>query len=391
MADPIVIIGAGLSGLAAALEIEAAGEEAVILEAADHVGGKLETTLFDDAYRLDRGFQVLLPAYPELQRVKSLLDDLELKSFNSGARLEMSDGPILIANPVTHPEHLLSTALGTYANVRDKFLVMKLQFELLQGEPDELLRSVTGSTRDYLQAYGFSENFVETFWMPFFCGIFLERELITAAGFFRYLMRMFASSAVAVPKLGIGELPKQMVRRLRKSEVRLSAAVRTIHGQTLELASGQKINARAIIAGTMGDTSSDATGPFGTVTSFWFSAPEAPFEGPWLSLNSLVPVESRLLNHVAVLSNVSRDYALKGDALICVSAICRRDQIDFEALLRQAERLYGGSVRAWQLLRTDEIKRPFRLYLDRMDLDTPSQQGAIASGRRHAIAALARL
>ncbi len=67
MADPIVIVGAGLSGLAAAIEIEAAGESTLILEQGDHVGGKLETTLIDDAYRLDRGFQVLLPAYGKFQ------------------------------------------------------------------------------------------------------------------------------------------------------------------------------------------------------------------------------------------------------------------------------------------------------------------------------------
>ena len=391
MSDPIIIIGAGLSGLAAALEIEAAGEEAIIFEATDRIGGKLETTLLNDNYRLDRGFQVLLPAYPELQRMQSLLDDLDLKSFNSGARLEMNDGPILMANPINHPEHFLSTALGSYASARDKFLVMKLQFQVRQGEPDELLRSANGSTREYLKTYGFSKNFVETFWMPFFGGIFLEKDLSTAAGFFRYLLRIFASSPVAVPRLGIGELPKQMLRRLRKTEVRLSTTVREIQGQTLELSSGQKITARAIISGTMGETSGNAVGPFGTVTSFWFSAPEAPFEGPWLSLNSLAPAGQRHLNHVAVLSNVSRDYALKGDALICVSATQARDRIDFDAMLSEAERIYGGSVRAWQLLRTDEIQRAFRLYVDRTDLDTPSQQGAIAKGRRHAVAALTNL
>ena len=90
-----------------------------------HLGGKLETTIVEDSYILDRGFQVLLPAYPELRRFTELESSLELKYFKSGARLEQDDGPILMANPLRHPQNILSTALGTYATLKDKFLVVK--------------------------------------------------------------------------------------------------------------------------------------------------------------------------------------------------------------------------------------------------------------------------
>ena len=389
MANPIVIVGAGLSGLAAAHELEAAGETCLILEGQSHLGGKLETTIFDDAYILDRGFQVLLPAYPELRRFTDLESSVELKYFKSGARLEMDDGPILMANPLRHPQNILSTALGTYATLKDKLLVVKLMLELQVKNPEMLLSSASGSTLDHLQSFGFSEKMIENFWRPFFSGIFLEPNLATAAGYFRYLTHIFAASPVAVPRLGIGELPKFLAKKLRNTEIRLSTSVENINGFNLELASGAKISARAVLTDTEGHANAHDPGPFGMVTSYWFKAPEPPFEGAWLSLNSRSREKRGSINHVAVMSNVSADYAARGDALICVSVVGPR--VNLDTLLAEATPLYGENVKSWKLLRVDEIARPFPLYINRTDSDTPSQQGALARGRRAARSLLEQL
>ena len=61
----VVIVGAGLAGLAAARQLHRAGRDVVVLEASDGVGGRVRTDLVD-GYQLDRGFQVVLTAYPEL-------------------------------------------------------------------------------------------------------------------------------------------------------------------------------------------------------------------------------------------------------------------------------------------------------------------------------------
>jgi hypothetical protein len=384
MSDPIVIVGAGLSGLAAALELEAAGESALIIERSAHIGGKLETSVVEDAYLLDRGFQVLLPAYPELKKFANLGSELDLQYFNSGARLEMADGPILMAHPLHHPSHLLATAFGAYATPHDKILAMKLQIDVQQGDPESLLSSAKGTTLEYLRSYGFSEKMIAAFWAPFFSGIFLETDLTTSAGYFRYLTRMFASSPVAVPKLGIGELPKWLARKLKRSEMRLSTEVRNINQNTVELSNGQRIKARVVITMTKGDTNIGNPGPFGWVASFWFKAAEAPFEGKWISLNSRPQAKGQLINHVAVLSNVNPNYAPKGDALVCVNVVGRREKIKLESLIAEATDLYGQSAKSWTLLRVDEIEKPFALYVNRTDSDTPSQQGALARGRKAA-------
>ena len=72
----VVIVGAGLAGLACARTLQRHGVEVTVLEASDGVGGRVRTDLVD-GHRLDRGFQILLTAYPEAQRVLDL-DRLEI-------------------------------------------------------------------------------------------------------------------------------------------------------------------------------------------------------------------------------------------------------------------------------------------------------------------------
>jgi len=55
--EPVTVIGAGLSGLAAALHLSRAGVEVRVLEAGDEVGDQVRTDAVD-GFLLDRGFQV---------------------------------------------------------------------------------------------------------------------------------------------------------------------------------------------------------------------------------------------------------------------------------------------------------------------------------------------
>ena len=86
----VVVVGAGLSGLAAARYLTRHGVDVTVLEASNAVGGRVRTDLID-GYRLDRGFQLYNPAYPEGARV---LDHqaLDLKPFIAGARIVVSRG-----------------------------------------------------------------------------------------------------------------------------------------------------------------------------------------------------------------------------------------------------------------------------------------------------------
>src|SRR5262245_38663538 len=79
----VLIIGAGLAGLSCARHLADSGISFEVIEASDGIGGRVRTDEHE-GFLLDRGFQVLLTAYPEAQRTLDF-HALELKKFRPGA------------------------------------------------------------------------------------------------------------------------------------------------------------------------------------------------------------------------------------------------------------------------------------------------------------------
>ena len=79
----VIIIGAGLSGLACALELIKEGVGVQVLEQDDAPGGRVRTDKVE-GFLLDRGFQVYLDAYPNAGQLLDLAA-LDLQSFEPGA------------------------------------------------------------------------------------------------------------------------------------------------------------------------------------------------------------------------------------------------------------------------------------------------------------------
>lgn len=67
-AREVIVVGAGLSGLAAARKLGDAGVPVRILEASDGVGGRVRSDVLD-GFILDRGFQVFIEGYPEQKKL----------------------------------------------------------------------------------------------------------------------------------------------------------------------------------------------------------------------------------------------------------------------------------------------------------------------------------
>ena len=114
----VVIIGGGLAGLAAAVELSRLGRRVLLLEAAERPGGRVVTDLVD-GFRLDRGFQLINPAYPELRRLVAAgvldPDRLQLQSCAAGVRVALDGRHRVLADPRRSPKDLPSTlrALGS--------------------------------------------------------------------------------------------------------------------------------------------------------------------------------------------------------------------------------------------------------------------------------------
>ena len=75
----VVVIGAGLAGLACARVLRESGIPVRILEASGRIGGRVGSDRAD-GYIIDRGFQVLFPSYPSLRRFAALRR-LDLRAF----------------------------------------------------------------------------------------------------------------------------------------------------------------------------------------------------------------------------------------------------------------------------------------------------------------------
>jgi phytoene dehydrogenase-like protein len=127
LSSPVVIIGAGVAGLACALTLQRQGQPFTVLEKSDQVGGRIKTSVTDDQFRVDHGFQVLLTSYPELDYFLDM-EELQLKNFNSGALIYTPEKTRLLANPFVHPQHLLNEAFSDFLSLKDKTLVLKLIF-----------------------------------------------------------------------------------------------------------------------------------------------------------------------------------------------------------------------------------------------------------------------
>lgn len=155
----VVIVGAGLAGLAAARAVQAAGRSVVVLEASDGVGGRVRSDVVD-GFTLDRGFQVLLTAYPEVQRQLDL-QALALCNFDPGATVWTGSRFWTLGDPRRRPGQLLGSALAPVGSVFDKIRLAGLLSRLGRADPVALLQGQDVPTLFALRDVGFSHRLTE--------------------------------------------------------------------------------------------------------------------------------------------------------------------------------------------------------------------------------------
>jgi len=304
----IIIVGAGLAGLTCAKLLAEAGQQVLVLEAADQVGGRVRTDYHEDGYRLDRGFQVLFTAYAAAQRHFNF-DTLKQRTFEPGALLVKHGKRYEIADPLREPTQMLNSLFNPLISATDKVHILRLRRQLtglstsdifsglgipppigslpLEGsapakmktlwsgrrapsrgatpqasdasrEGEESLQGQSDqATESYLQQIGFSQKFIENFARPFYGGIFLDRSLQTSARMFQYMFKTMALGNTIIPAEGIQRIPEQLARALPQGSVRCNARVRELLVQDgyvrgVRLMSGEQIAADQVVVATAG-------------------------------------------------------------------------------------------------------------------------------------------
>src|SRR3954452_5593981 len=118
----VLVVGAGLAGLACARRLTAAGVTVSVLEAAETVGGRVRTDVVD-GFRCDVGFQLINPAYPEVRRVLDVAA-LRLRPLPAGVvvaprRRRPPPRPPPPPPPPPPPSPARPAAAGARRNARD--------------------------------------------------------------------------------------------------------------------------------------------------------------------------------------------------------------------------------------------------------------------------------
>ena len=390
---PTIIVGAGIAGLACATWLHRAGRPVLLLDAADAVGGRVRTDLTADGFRLDRGFQVLLTNYPEARRIFDYRA-LNLKAFRSGAVIRLADGnETTLQNPLQRPLAAFTALASPIGSLPDKLRLLSLVRHVLKYTPEELLARPATDTLTFLQRYGWSERMINTFFKPFFGGVFLDRELTTASNFFEFVFQQFVTGEATVPALGMQQLPEQLAARLPAGTVRLHTAVAAVEGTQVRLTSGQVLDGGAVVLATDGltalrllagrsgnpdDTASGSTAGFHTAarltTCTYFATEGGHSPGRNDKLLRLNAGPGALAHNVAFPADVSGAYAPAGRALISVSTHGERSLGEAELTARLREELaiwFGPAARRWEHLRSYRIAAALPVYLAGQPVQQP--------------------
>jgi protoporphyrinogen oxidase len=244
----IHVVGAGVSGLVAASVLEAHGYRSVVIERTDCVGGRVKTDVVK-GFQLDHGFQVLLTSYPEAQKHLDF-EALELQKILPGASVFFNKKQNIIGDPLKAISFLLPTLFSRIGSFSDKLRILQLNRALKRKTLSEIFSDSEKSTFSYLQDYGFSNEIVRDFFMPFFGGIFLETKLETSSRMFEFVYKMFGDGEAALPKAGMAAIPKQLHEKLQNTDFMFNTHVASIEEGEITLEDKTKLKTLATIVAT---------------------------------------------------------------------------------------------------------------------------------------------
>lgn len=372
----VLVIGAGLTGLTAALELARRGKRVTVLEREDTVGGRVRTDVVD-GYLIDRGFQLINPFYPAVRRYADVAA-LDLKKFGSGVQVRTSEGLKTLVHPLRHPQRIGQTLASGLIDLGDAaaiggFLTAGASTPTLGAELDR--RGANGVMRT---------NVLE----PFLAGVVADDPGAVDAKMAQFLLRSFAIGRPSVPARGAQALPNQLAANARNAgaDIRLGVEASPENAH---------LDAPYTIVAT---SPSDQGEPMRGLTTFWLRADEAPSESKFVRIDA---ERGGPVINTAVMSNVAPSYSPDGSALIEASVL---GTAEHPAVIEHLSRLWDTDAAKWDLLAVTEV--PYSLPVQhpessrRMEIDHNvirtgdhvgggSQHGAMTAGRKAAEVVLA--
>jgi len=387
VSEPVVVIGAGLAGMNAAIELQKANREVVVLEASDRAGGRVQSDQID-GFTCDRGFQLINAKYPELAAL-NILGELDFRFADRAINISIHDQLHRIGDPFTYPFSAFDSATGS---IFEKLALIKA----LARKPRAEL-----SIDKYLISAGLGRTF-ERVLRPFLRGVYLTDLTNISATAGLEIIKTFISGKPGLPSHGAGMLSSAIAKQV--NDLRLGVTVDSIKRGFVVTSAGQ-IPASEIIVATDSTTAAQlldlpSVPKLAGCTTWYHSAPNAPVEHSQLMVDgqNRGPVINSL-----VISNFIPEFAPNGRNLVSTTTDVGITESEAR---RHLATIYACYNRDWELVAkyeipaalpigTKRITQPIQtlvregVYLAGDGQVSPSQNGALKSGRLAAIAVLA--
>jgi phytoene dehydrogenase-like protein len=117
----VLIIGAGLAGLNAAIALQDAGVDVQIVESSDRPGGRVTSDLID-GFICDRGFQLINSKYPALQEL-NVIKEIDFLPAPRVIEVSLGNDRRTLGDPRVVPWTALDRATGT---IPEKLALLRL-------------------------------------------------------------------------------------------------------------------------------------------------------------------------------------------------------------------------------------------------------------------------
>jgi phytoene dehydrogenase-like protein len=384
------VIGAGIAGLSAAHHLVGSGVTVTVVEAADHVGGRMATDVIG-GFRLDRGPHLLNTSYPELRRTPGL-QGLRLLPFSPGALVRAEGRGYRVGGGLT------GSARAPIGSPLDKARLRAALNRLAATPSARLLARPETTAAEALTA--FAPRTVDGFLRPLLAALLCDPDLITSSRCADLVLRGFARGRTCLPAGGAARVPQRLAAALPPGTVRLGTRAVAVSTNAVRTEDGE-LPCRAVVVAT-GARTAAALLPglrvpgFHAVTVVHHAAPSTPLREPTLVLDA----ERRgPVSHTMPASQVDPSRAPAGRALI--TSVLLGPPAPDDVVRGHLAELYGTSTAGWELLAAHhdpealpampaphDLRRPVRvlhgLYVCGEHRDTSTVQGALLSARRAA-------
>jgi len=348
-----------------------------VIESTDRAGGRVASDVID-GFVCDRGFQLINARYPALEELE-VVGELDFIEAPRVIEVCLLDGRHPIGDPRQVPWTVLDKATGT---IPEKLSLLRII--MAQAKAGQ---SIGHALRTAGSCY-------ERVLRPFLHGVFLTDPDNVDAVYGQSIIRSFVNGKPGVPRYGVGELPKSLVKRV--STVVYNTRVDRVEQTSVHTNNGT-FSAHKILIATDATTATQLLGlsevprMAGCIT--WYHASsENPSGNGRLVVDGLK--RGPILNTV-VMSDISRDYSPVGQNLISTTTDLNVTESDVR---RHLAIMWGTSTHDWQFVAKYEIPAALPVHNVGRALSqsvkinehhfvagdhrtVPSQQGALFSGR----------